>query len=105
MSLLECQNAVRDFCVGNRLESRPEIHLLDLLSELGEVAKEFLKKTKYGKDTFAPTPKWGEEMGDALFAIICLANSTQSDLDTVLKEVLAKYQSRINAKGTPSSGV
>lgn len=43
------QQRVKEFCKKHNLEYSPEYHLLDTMSELGEVAKEVIKMTDYGK--------------------------------------------------------
>ena len=84
---------------GNVAESR----LLDLVSEVGEAAKAILKETDYGRTEFQPTAEWADELGDTLFALICLANATGVDLEKALDQVLEKYRDRLGATGDPGS--
>jgi len=98
------QDQVRLFVEAHQLETAPETRLLDLLSETGEVAKEALKATAYGRAPFTPSTAWESEVGDVFFALICLANSTQVDLEHALQDVLAKYAARVAERGEAGSG-
>jgi NTP pyrophosphatase (non-canonical NTP hydrolase) len=70
------QTSVEKFCTDNNLQCDAVARLLDLHSELGELSKEILKITNYGKNQIITKNKDLElEMGDALFSLICLANT------------------------------
>lgn len=100
----ELQKRVALFVEKNDLETNSAHRLLDLISEVGEMAKELLKATKYGKASFQRTDNWAMEMGDTFFSLICLANSTGVDLDKSLMAVLAKYVKRIEVHKDAGSG-
>ena len=57
----------RNFVKNHNLESSVESRLLDLLSEIGGLAKEALKGSGYGKNPFTQTEVWEEELADAFF--------------------------------------
>ncbi|MFC4551866.1 MULTISPECIES: MazG-like family protein [Halorussus] len=97
------QRRVADFLAANDMETSPEFRLLDLVSELGEVAKEVNESTGYGADPDAVEIA-DDELGDALFALLALAESTDIDAGDALDVALAKYERRIAAKGEASSG-
>ena len=78
--------------------------MLDLVSEVGEVAKEVLKGNAYGHQSFQPTDEWQDELADAFFALICLANSTAINLEIALAEALDKYKQRLIRQGEAGSG-
>lgn len=101
--IAEAQRQVAEFVADQQLQSSPEARLIDLTSELGELGKEWLKSSSYGARPFSVTAGWGEEMGDVLFALICLANSTEVDLDTALESALAKYRFRMIRYGDVNS--
>lgn len=83
--------------------SPPEHRLMDVQSELGEVAKEILKETEYGKKEWKNASEdAASEMGDLLFSVIALANAMHVDLDTALKNVLQKYEKRLKKGGAGS---
>lgn len=100
----DMQAIVRDFCLKNNLGSSKNARLLDLVSETGELAKEFLKITSYGqKDDFIKNNNITLEFGDVLFSLLALANSLDIDATNALELVLAKYEKRIQDKNNPSS--
>jgi NTP pyrophosphatase (non-canonical NTP hydrolase) len=104
MNVAELQRSVRDFVAAHGLEASAEVRLLDLLSELGELAKEALEASDYGRQAFAPTPDWQGELGDALFSLVCLANETGVDMEQALHGALRKYERRLAARGDAGSG-
>lgn len=97
------QEQVHLFCLHHSLLSPPEHRLLDAVSELGEVAKEVLKGTEYGKKEFVATSDLSDEMGDVLFSLIAFANAAHIDLESALQRVLKKYNDR-SSKGDIGSG-
>lgn len=104
MNLPDYQTKVAYFVSSYNLSAPPAARLLDLLSELGEVAKETLKASDYGKSRFEPTPEWVDELGDAFFSMIDLANQTNVNLESCLEATLTKYAARMEARGDAGSG-
>lgn len=98
------QEQVAEFVSQHTLQIPPKDRLLDLTSEVGELAKEFLKNTDYGNRDFYPTRTWMDELGDVFFALICLANSTDVNLAEALDSALDKYQTRLEDQGDIGSG-
>lgn len=90
----QLQERVRNFVRANNLQTGVVVRILDLLSELGEVAKEVLLSTNYGRDDFTGSPGFNEEMGDLFFSLLYLANDANVDLERALSESLDKYQER-----------
>lgn len=103
MNPSSAQEVVARFVEENGMEIPLESRLLDLVSEVGEAAKAILKETHYGRTEFQPTAEWADELGDTLFALICLANATGVDLGKALDQVLEKYRDRLDATGDPGS--
>ena len=100
----DTQTLIRDFCLKHNLGSSKNARLLDLVSETGELAKEFLKATSYGKENdFLKNDSVTMEFGDVLFSLLALANSLDIDAQDALDLALAKYEQRINDKNSPSS--
>jgi NTP pyrophosphatase (non-canonical NTP hydrolase) len=97
------QLAVADFVQRHGLYTDVERRLLDLVSEVGELAKEVLKSTQYGRAHGALTPNWQVELGDVLFSLLCLGNATEVDMDSALHEALEKYEQRLAAHGSAGS--
>lgn len=98
------QERVASFVDMHALRAGAEARVLDLVSEVGEVAKEVLKATRYGEHPFATSQAWEEELADVFFSLICLANATNVDLDRALDGALAKYRQRLAGRGDAGSG-
>ena len=72
------------------------------MSELGEVAKEILKMSDYGRKPLKYKEEIKSELGDLLYSIITIANSFDVNLEEALKMVLEKYKKRLK-KGSAGS--
>lgn len=77
--------------------------LLDIQSELGELAKEFLKPTSYGTKEFYVTDDYKLEFGDVLYSLLSLAEETEIDAKECLEMVIAKYKARLEKNNNLSS--
>jgi len=97
------QKKVKEFCERYGLHCPLEIRVLDLVSEIGEFAKEVIKATDYGRKEFEFREEIKEELGNVLFSLIVVANQLNIDLADSLDLVLKKYERRIRKKGTASS--
>lgn len=69
--------------------------LARLTEEVGELARAVMhhhggKKPKAGEDA----GDIGEEIADALFVLVCLANSLEIDLDEKFAAIMEKYRKR-----------
>ena len=100
---MELQKDVLEFCERHNLKHNPETWLLDLVSEVGELAKSLLKATNYGKAKLHISKEVEEELGDVCFSLLALANELGLDLEKALIRVLKKYERRIKSRGTPAS--
>jgi NTP pyrophosphatase (non-canonical NTP hydrolase) len=73
----------------------PLANLARLTEEIGEVARAV--NQAYGpkrvKET-EPAAQLAAELGDALFVLLCLANSTAVDLQVAFDATLEKYRTR-----------
>ena len=98
----EIQQKIKEFCKKYDLESPPEHRVLDTMSELGEVAKEVLKMTDYGRKQPEYREEMKSELGDLLYSTITLANSFDIDLEEALNLALQKYEKRLS-KGSAGS--
>ena len=98
------QKKVLDFVRKYNLEYSPETSTLDMVSEIGELAKEILKYTDYGKAPSKIPEETKTEIGDVFYSLIALANSLNIDLEEALELVLKKYEKRIKEKGSTESG-
>ena len=97
------QQRVSEFLEEHQLEAPPEFRLLDLVSELGEVAKNAAESTDYGDDPKQLAVE-ADEIGDVLFSLLAVADSLDIDASEALDTSLAKYTERIEEKDSPGSG-
>ncbi len=104
MNLFEVQNLVKRFTKNKNISSSISVRVIDLVSEVGELSKEILKGTNYGKKKFVKTEEWDSEIGDVLFSLICIANQTETNLEDCLNYALNKYEKRFADKGDLGSG-
>ena len=97
------QRTVAEFVDAHDLEAPPAYRLLDLVSEVGELAKDANTSTEYGT---APEDLdlESDELGDALFALLALADALEVDAGDALAEAMAKYEHRLSDGETPGSG-
>ncbi len=102
--MISFQEKVARFVGEHNLSSGIEHRVLDLVSEIGELSKEVLKSTGYGRDDFKPTQGWEGELGDVLFSLACVANLTGVDLETALEHTLEKYRNRLEKSSDVGSG-
>ena len=102
--MAQFQQTVATFVRENELEAPVHARVLDLVSEVGELAKEVLKITNYGHEPFHPTEDWSGELGDILYSLTCIANSTGVDLEEALNQALDKYEGRLARMADASSG-
>ena len=98
------QKAVKEFLENNHLYCGEQIRYIDLSSEVGELGKEIIKSTNYGKQQYSMNESALEEMGDCLFSLLALCCEMNIDADQALQYALEKYQKRLGAKGTIDSG-
>jgi NTP pyrophosphatase (non-canonical NTP hydrolase) len=98
------QQQVRTFLARHDLGHTPQTHALDLVSEVGEVAKALLEASEYGRSPLEPGAALEEELGDAFFSLAALAESLGIDLEAALHSALEKYEARLAARGHSGSG-
>ena len=98
----EIQEKIKQFCKENNMESPAEHRVLDAMSELGEVAKEILKMSDYGRKPIEYREELKLELGDVLYSLITIANTFDINLEDALQQVLEKYRKRLK-KGSAGS--
>ena len=101
------QEKVKMFNENKNCHTKPMpiyARLLDTQSEMGELAKEYLKNSKYGTIDFVMTEDFEMEFGDVLYCLLSLANETGISAEKCLDKVIAKYRKRIESKKTMGSG-
>lgn len=99
------QQDAANFAKKHNLSHSPSVYALDLMSELGEVAKEILHASNYGK---LPNPQFDEkiagELGDVLYTLCLLGTAVNVNLEEALTQTLQKYEARWQEKGHIGSG-
>ena len=79
-------------------------HVLDLVSEVGELSKLVLEATDYGQEPLDLSRDFAGEVGDAAYSLLTLATVLDVDVEDALRAALEKYESRIAHTGRPGSG-
>ena len=79
----------------------PLAMLARLTEEVGELSRVLMhryggKKPKEGEEAGDP----GEEIADAIFVLVCLANSLDIDLDAAFAKMMTKYRERDSDRWT-----
>ena len=100
---MEQQEQVAAFVAAHDLDCPPAYRLLDLAAEVGELAADANAASGYGADPESLAVE-RDELGDALFALLALADDLDIDAGAALEESLAKYESRIESIGGAGSG-
>lgn len=99
---MDQQARVAAFLAAHDLEADPAYRALDLVSEVGEVAKEINLATGYGETDGVEIP--ADEIGDTLFALLALAEAVDVDASRALETAISKYESRLEDGGDAGSG-
>ena len=96
LSLSEFQKRVNSWIEKHGGYWPPLSMLAAIIEEIGEVSRELNHIEGYKPKKQKPelNSNLGEELGDLLFTLICLANSYNVDLGTELTNVLQKYTNR-----------
>lgn len=95
-------NTVGTFIDDHRLRTGAEYRILDLVSEVGEVAKNVNTSTDYGENP-QEIKLEEDELGDVLFAVYALAYETGIDPHLALRQSLDKYRTRLSDGEGPGS--
>ena len=103
MAEVNWQQRATDFAQKRNALHSPSVYALDVMSEVGEVAKALLLATEYGKRPFQPQNSVSLELGDALYSLCLLASAAEVDLEQALTAVLAKYERRWQEHGALGS--
>ena len=97
------QKLVKDFMDKYNLHTNEQVRYVDLVSEVGELGKEILNSTDYGKKEYEHTPDSSGELGDCLFSLLALCCEMNVDAIEALQQVLVKYEARFVQKGNIGS--
>lgn len=98
------QKRVDEFVARHGMQCGAYARFTDLVSEVGELGKELLKGTGYGKQEYEAASGAEEEAGDCLFALMALCSEMGIDAEKALDGALTKYSRRFAGKGSADSG-
>ena len=93
------QQTVNNFIQKYNLQTDEQTRYIDLVLEVGELGKEILKATNYGKQNYTQTAGAAGELGDCIFSLLALCNAMGVDGETALAGAIEKYEGRFAAKG------
>ena len=96
------QELVATFIERHDLDCPLPHRVLDLESEVGELAKEVLVSTEYGTNPDDASIAV-DEVGDALFALLALADAADIDAGEALGVAVEKYEGRLDESGGAGS--
>lgn len=96
------QEKVQEFLEENHLEGTTAFRILDLVSEVGEIASDATKTADYGISEEEIDVK-EDEIGDALFSLLAVASDLGIDAEEALEKSIQKYRERIENSGSPGS--
>ena len=98
------QRKVGQFTTAHELQVSTVVSLLDLVSEVGELCKEYLVQTNYGrKENSGRSVPSDNEIGDVVYSLAVVGNCLGVDLESCLDLTLDKYKQRLSAVGHPGS--
>lgn len=98
------QNLVKEFMEEYSCACGIENRYIDVVSEVGELGKEILKGTEYGKKEFKQRETCIEEMGDCLFSVFALCEEMDIDAREALNYAIHKYRNRMSITQQMGSG-
>jgi len=91
----DLQRAVARFAERHGLQHGIETYALDLVAEVGELAKEILLATDYGRRPVSFRQELTDEVGDVVYSLLALAEACGVDAEEALRASLSKYERRL----------
>lgn len=99
---MEERRTVAAFVAEHELNGEPAFRILDLVAEVREIAADATKSTNWGTEP-DELDVGTDEIGDALFSLLAVADALDIDAGDALDEALCKYERRIAETGNASS--
>jgi NTP pyrophosphatase (non-canonical NTP hydrolase) len=96
------QERVAAFASEHDLDATAPFRVLDLVAEIGEIAADAAKSAEYGQHP-ADLDVAEDEIGDALFSLLLVADSLNVDAGEALETSVEKYRQRLDATGDAGS--
>jgi len=109
--MIKSQRDVRRFVLRHEMQYDAATHVLDLVSEIGELAKLVLQASDYGRQPldddvdswFDQDHRMAVELGDVFYSFLAVAVALDIDAGAALDDALRKYEMRIRERGVPGS--
>jgi len=101
--MIDPQRQVRRFMRRHGLQHDAVTHMLDHMSEVGELAKLVLEVSDYGHRPIDDAVDFSGELGDVLYSVLALATALDVDAGEALDGALRKYERRLGEHGGPGS--
>ena len=99
----DSQREVQRFLSRHGLRYDARTHMLDLVSEIGELAKLVLQASDYGQMVLRTDVDFSGELGDVFYSMLALATALEIDAEDALARALRKYEARLEEGGGPGS--
>lgn len=96
-------NTLSELLIKADAKMDPQSRMMDVASEVGELSKEVLKSTKYGRKEFTMTPEFEEEYGDVLYSLLSMGLENGIDIEANMKKMIKKMNSRFGIEEDYSS--
>ena len=101
--MIDAQRDVERFMLRHRLQYDAVTHLLDLVSEVGELSKLILEANDYGRSQVEDTVDFSGELGDVFYSLLAVATALDIDAGEALEGALRKYERRLAEGKGPGS--
>lgn len=98
------QKRVEQFVEHHNLQYPELVRYADLVSEIGELGKELVRGTDYGKHPLTGGDGIAEELGDCMFSLLALCSALGVDAQKALSDAMDKYDARIRTRSSADSG-
>jgi len=92
------QKTVDDFLNRYNLHTDIVSRFIDVVSEIGELGKEILTGSNYGKKNLDSNTLLKNEIGDCLFSLLALCCEAKISAGEALRDALKKYETRFEQK-------
>ena len=99
----DSQRVVERFLSRHGLRYDAATHTLDLVAEVGELAKLVLEASDYGQAPLRSDVDFSGELGDVFYSMLALATALEIDAGDALERALRKYETRLAEGGGPGS--
>ena len=97
--MMEVQKHTAEMTAKWGLSNDAMARYADLVSEIGELGKELVVGTNYGKSPLTSNKSLNMEMGDVIFSLALFANALGLDMEKCFAMTIEKCHRRMAEKG------